>query len=390
MIPAIVVSAFNRPKSLARLLKSLDDADYSVHHGNVKLVISIDFSGKPDTSNFADSFVWRHGEKEVIKHPINLGLRKHILSCGELTQRFGSIILLEDDLYVSSHFYTYTLQSLSFYDNDANIAGISLYTHSYNETTGFPFSPLDDNSDIFFLQIASSWGQAWNAKHWRDFKIWYDKNPIISSSDLIPNDVKIWPESSWKKYFIKYLVDSNKYFVYPKKSLTTNFADAGTHVKSLNNTTYQVPLILEKTNFNFKDFEKSLLKYDAFCELMPDSFKKYLPDFNNYDLTVDLYGSKGFEIIKTNYLLTTKRMRDGYDQNIIRSFGLQMKPMEMNIILQSEGNEIFLIKNSQFPAKQPLKDLIQYEYFFTFTSKQTIKLILTKIFLLLKKRLHLP
>jgi hypothetical protein len=45
----------------------------------------------------------------------------------------------------------------------------------------------------------------------------------------IPAYLQQWGPESWKKHFIHYLVDTGKYFVFPRISLTTNFEDYGTH-----------------------------------------------------------------------------------------------------------------------------------------------------------------
>ena len=133
-----------------------------------------------------------------------MGLRKHILACGDLSVEYGSVILLEDDLYVSPFFYEYTQQALSFYENDDIIAGISLYRQPYEETTYHPFEPLCDNSDVFFLQFPSSLGQAWTKKQWQLFKEYYDKDPDPSAV-AVPRKILHWPKTSWKKFFCSYL-----------------------------------------------------------------------------------------------------------------------------------------------------------------------------------------
>lgn len=127
---------------------------------------------------------------------LNLGLRKHILKCGQLTKRFGSIILFEGELVVSPVFYQYAQQcSLHFRDDD-RIAGISLYNHCESFVASLPFEPLDDGFDNCFLQSASSWGQAWTWSQWELFQNWYDRGHDLDASDLLPASVRKWPEGS--------------------------------------------------------------------------------------------------------------------------------------------------------------------------------------------------
>jgi len=51
--------------------------------------------------------------------------------------------------------------------------------------------------------------------------------------------VNAWPPSSWLKSFSKYLAAENKYFVYPRISLTSNYGDTGIHI-GIPNSLFQV------------------------------------------------------------------------------------------------------------------------------------------------------
>ena len=136
--PIICVVAFDRPNSLQRLLNSLLK---SKNISDTKLIISID-NKAPENYNIveiAKSFSWPFGEMEIIYQEQRLGLKEHILKCGDLSKIYGSVIILEDDLYVSPFFYNYSCQALNYYDNDSNIAGISLYSQPYEEITELPF-----------------------------------------------------------------------------------------------------------------------------------------------------------------------------------------------------------------------------------------------------------
>ncbi len=168
----IVVVAFDRVHSLARILASLDR---SVYPSQVKLIISIDGGGPEEVFELATHFQWRHGEKEIICQPENLGLRAHILKCGHLALKYDGIVLLEDDIYVSAYFYQFMLAAQTRYANDLNISGVALYSPRYSETACLPFMPIEDGYDVFFMQLACSWGQSWLSRQWHDFETWYEK-----------------------------------------------------------------------------------------------------------------------------------------------------------------------------------------------------------------------
>jgi hypothetical protein len=328
----IVVAAYNRPESLRRILNSLGTSYYPFP---VQLYISIDGGGDDKTIEIARDFNWMFGPKEVICHNENMGLRNHILFCGSLALRHDAIIVLEDDLYVSPGFYDYTLQSYDFFQSDARIGGISLYSHSLNETAQLPFLPVMDGSDVFFMQVPSSWGQCWTREQWSGFQNWYGKNGrrTLTIEDGVPQNVANWPDTSWKKYWFQYLIETGKYFVYPRYSLTTNFGDPGVHFhKKL--TFQQVPILLAKRNFFMNHFNDSFARYDAFCEILPEIVNHFVPALAQYSYTVDLYGVKSEQQIKTKYILTSKKC-----SKILFSFGREFKPVEYNIFREIPGEK---------------------------------------------------
>jgi glycosyltransferase involved in cell wall biosynthesis len=329
----IVVAAYNRPDALKRILSSLLA---SIFTNPVELIISID--GGEDNSSVVDlarGFDWTHGSKQIIVSDVNLGLRGHILKCGRISQQYDGIVLLEDDLYVSKYFYQYVQAAQSFYRSEKRVAGIALYSHAYNETAWLPFAPLDDGSDAYFLQIACSWGQSWLSEQWANFEKWYFKNKDMGFSDdcEIPQDVRLWPETSWKKFFIKYLIVEDMYFVYPKRSLSTNFADPGVNHRGTN--LFQVPLLQGDRDYVFPSFQDSIAKYDAYCELDSECMKQLSRDLAEVDLTVDLYGMKNKRDISTEYVLTSQRTDEP-----IKSFGRKLKPHDFNVLEGMPGDII--------------------------------------------------
>jgi len=341
----IVVVAYNRPKALERLLSSLLKADYP---GPVELIISIDMEagnrGKGDeVRGIAADFVWPFGDKKLIFHEENLGLRKHVLACGDLSRDYDGVIILEDDLYVSPEFYHFTLQAFEYYRDDPGIAGISLYSHAYNETAQFPFIPLNDGTDVFFLQYASSWGQFWSRKQWSRFRSWYDQTGSQGiTKTLLPPNIQLWPESSWKKYFIEYLIRNGFYFVYPRVSLTTVFGDEGTNIRLLE-TFLQVPVLSGKRAFIFQKLEASNAVYDTWCEILPDRLKRIWKEAPEEDFDVDLYGMKSKTSVRSEMLISSRQCHAP-----VKSFGREMKPHEGNLINNIPGDYFSFGKNEDF------------------------------------------
>ncbi|MFV8819713.1 glycosyltransferase [Haliea sp. E17] len=356
MAPVIVIIAYNRPDSLKRLLNSMSHAAIPT---GTPLVISVDFSGNDEVPTLAEDFSWPQGEKRVIVHQENLGLRKHVLSCGDFAVEYGSAILLEDDLYISPHFYSYAKTALAFYESEAKIAGVSLYNHQWNETARQKFSALDlTSSSCYLLQIASSWGQCWTAEQWTGFRTWYEQNSVWADEEMIPHNVSQWPETSWKKYFIRYLIANDLYFLYPKKSYSTNFSDVGIHHKE-KHSVLQVPLQMQDQELRLLPFEQIREKYDAFCELSPQTLQELQPTLKQFDLEVDLYGVKPSEKIKRSHLLTSKVCT-----RPVLSFGMELKPHEVNVVMNNPGGEFCVGLREDCLKQNSIAFVEQSRYYF--------------------------
>ncbi len=357
MSPTIIVVTFNRLHSLKRLLKSLISANY-YGFNPVNLIISIDGGGAQDILEYSNDFYWPFGKKEVIFSSINLGLRSHIIKCGDLSNDKGDIIVLEDDCIVGPEYYQFATDALNFYRHSEKIAGISLYSYMINEYAQAPFFPVYDQFDNYFMQVPSSWGQAWTREQWQKFRKYYNSKPIIGASDRLPEDVKNWPESSWKKYFYKYLVEADHYIVYPIQSHTSNFSEIGSHYNYVT-TQLQVPLRLISSNYKFSNLKESINVFDAYFEISPISLLKMGVEIDE-NVGVDFYGIKQLNLFSYNIIITTRPSR-----SVIKSFDSRMFPLFLNIIFKLEGKGInissvndvlvhnletkrLLIKNTQF------------------------------------------
>lgn len=337
----VVIPAFRRPKSLNRLLESLLKANSNSQ--NFSVLVSLDGGYASETLEVAKYYKGKFPEEvfEFYIHKENIGLRNHILWCGNLSNEFGSIIVLEDDLLIDEYFYEYATGAIKFYENESNIAGISLYSQQFNEFENLPFHPTDtDGNGNYFMQIPCSWGQIWTQSQWNEFYRWYKDNQDIDLNSIVqmPLPARHWPISSWKKYFYAYLILSNKYIVYPFRSYTSNCSDqGGFHNKSGINF-LQVPLLnryITSSELKFADFSKSNVKYDSFFELQ---FVKIPHESMEHEssITLDIYASKPLEYLKQfKYALTTRNVI-----NPIHQYPLIFKPIESNLRYQVEDFKI--------------------------------------------------
>lgn len=100
-------------------------------------------------------------ESTILCRDENWGLANSIISgVSSLTDRFGTVIVLEDDLITSPHFLSYMNRALDHYADDRRVMQISGHM--------FPIN-LDLNDDAFFLPMTTSWGWATWRRAWKYF-----------------------------------------------------------------------------------------------------------------------------------------------------------------------------------------------------------------------------
>jgi hypothetical protein len=251
----IALFVYNRPEHTLNCLRSLAQnnlAQYSI------LYIFCD----GPKSNASDEQHQRINEvreivasskwcKEVIikKNEQNIGLRTSIISnVSQVINEHGSIIVIEDDLILSSHFLEFMNEGLCNYEDELNVCQISGFSFQLN------VSSLQEDS--YFLPLTTTWGWAtWN-RVWGniDFE-GKDAREILSNKEIIKkfnldgsfdyysmlqkqlhSDETV---SSWGIMFWLNAFKRNYLTLFPKYSLTTNTGFDGTGAHKANNASEQ-------------------------------------------------------------------------------------------------------------------------------------------------------
>ncbi len=333
--PAIVAVGYNRPDGMKRLLESIGKAKFDVT--DVPLIVSIDESNRSDeVEKVAREFSWEHGTLEIRRFPERQGLRKHIVQCGDYSEKYGAVIILEDDLVVSEDFYSYVCRAHETYGDDERICGVSLYSYGVNVFTHFPFLPLRSLSDVFLGDMVVTWGQSWNQRQWKNFKIWYlaheDKLPELNPK--MPRGISGWTRS-WGRYFASFIVDQGLSYIYPYQARTTCFSDFGEHNKTAVPLTFvQVPLMQGcPTEYKMSPYEQ-LIHYDVFYERVLNE-NDTVCGISGNDICMDLSNMKtiagGKKYVITNSELPYKK---------IASFGMTMRPICLNVLEEIPGDQL--------------------------------------------------
>lgn len=175
----IALFTYNRPHHARQAIESLSRCK---RFKECKLFIYCDGPNLPDqiknviaTRQVVKSFA-KKLDADIIIQEKNIGLAHSIVyGVTDLCNRFGRVIVIEDDLLVSPSFIDYMLQALDRYQDEDNVYQIS----------GFMF-PVDcpKHKDAFFLPFTTTWGWATWDRAWKKFdwnatgyqKIFSDKN----------------------------------------------------------------------------------------------------------------------------------------------------------------------------------------------------------------------
>lgn len=104
---------------------------------------------------------WSHPNKTIIERDRNWGLANSVIAgVTELCERFGQIIVVEDDLVVSPVFLNYLNGALEHFADDSMVMQVSAHM--------FPVE-LDCPTDAVMLPFTTSWGWATWARAWKHF-----------------------------------------------------------------------------------------------------------------------------------------------------------------------------------------------------------------------------
>lgn len=107
----------------------------------------------------------------IFSSSINIGLANSVIKgVTEVVNKYGKVIVLEDDLVCSEYFLEYMNESLNRYEKCDEVMQISAHQ--------FPVQKWGRNNESFFMPFTTSWGWAtWDRawKHFNEEAIGYEK-----------------------------------------------------------------------------------------------------------------------------------------------------------------------------------------------------------------------
>lgn len=158
----IAVFGYNRIEKLKACVAALEKCEFAA---DSELYIFCDgCKGDKDRDKVDVVHQWAKGYSGPFKkathriRPQNAGLAVSIISgVTELMDKYGKVIVVEDDLIVSPYFLRYMNEGLEFYKNNKKIWAMASYGYDLKALKKY-------DHDIYYGYRASSWGWA----SWKD------------------------------------------------------------------------------------------------------------------------------------------------------------------------------------------------------------------------------
>ena len=227
----------------------------------------------------------------IIEREANFGLAKSIIfGVTDIVNKYGKVIVLEDDLLTSKYFLMYMNESLELYKDDLNVASIHGYIY-----------PIENLPNTFFIKGADCWGWATWSRSWKFFeedgqKLLSELNKRKLQKEIDFNNsfnfVKMLKaqikgkNNSWavRWYISAYL--NNMLTLYPGKSYVHNigFGNNSTHC-SENTKKFDIELNQEfnLSRIDVQEDVNSRKKMEAyFLSIKPTIFSRILAKFRNF------------------------------------------------------------------------------------------------------------
>ena len=203
----------------------------------------------------------------IYESKIHNGLAKSIISgVTKIIDKYDKVIVLEDDLILSTNFLCFMNQALTFYEEKKRILSISGYAFQLKY-------PINYNYDVALSLRASSWGWAtwknrwnkidWELKDYSSFR-WNIINHIRFNrggsdlSRLLHRRIK-GSIDSWAIRFVYHQFKNNYLDVFPVTSKVQNngFNSEATHTKYKSKRFETILDVSDQLNFSFIDTMKT-------------------------------------------------------------------------------------------------------------------------------------
>jgi hypothetical protein len=260
MLAPIVLFVYNRPDHTARTLHALQKNSLA---SDSELFIYADAARNNSAKKEVDevrellSNVTGFKKVTVIKQDKNIGLAASIIAgVTEIVNKYGKIIVLEDDLVTSTCFLAFMNSALDFYSDKKNVWHIGGWNY-----------PIDKSglADTFLWRTMNCWGWATWSNRWSHF----EKNTDKLIDTFTAENIKtfnldgyenFWGQviankekkiNTWAIYWYASIFNHNGLCINPTVSFVDNIGLDGSGVHCGANASFSTQLN-ENSNYTFE------------------------------------------------------------------------------------------------------------------------------------------
>ena len=212
----------------------------------------------------------------IIERNENWGLANSIIDgVTEIVNKYGCVIVLEDDLVVGEYFLKFMNNSLNYYEDKKDVWHISGWN--------YPIS-LETSKDVYFYRVMDCWGWATWSDRWKNF----EKNTgflinSMSSEDIyrfnLDGCTELWRQvelnksgriDTWAIFWYATIFNHNGLCLNPVKSYVMNIGNDGTGVHCAKSSQYgDITLNSNKESV----FERDIIENDLIVSQVKKFFK---------------------------------------------------------------------------------------------------------------------
>lgn len=279
----IVLFAYNRPIHIKKVLDALamnieakDSLLYIYCDGakeNVSEVTSQKIIETRTIVNLENRFL-----KVIIKeHKKNKGLANSIIDgVTEIVNKYGTIIVLEDDIVPSQGFLKYMNDALNLYFNEPQVGCIHAWNYDLNVSSY--------TESTFFLKGADCWGWATWKRAWDEFnpdgkelletleskklEFEFNRKNTHSFIEMLKNQIE-GKNDSWAIRWHASLFLKNMYCLHPSRPIVKNIGLDNTGVHCGISNLKQVPT--NSIEINKIPIQESDWFFEAYTEFLKES-----------------------------------------------------------------------------------------------------------------------
>ena len=246
----VVVFVYNRPDCARRTLEALKNCFLAK---DSELFIYSD-AAKDDKSDILVKEVRKvissvDGFKHItiIERNKNFGLSASIITgVTEIVQKYGKVIVVEDDLIVNPNFLAFMNEGLKKYESNKQVMSVTAYSYTNKFARKL--------NDTYFLPISSSWTWGTWKDRWDQFDINAEGWEILKTDHALRRKFIFYKGSGYYSMLLKQMeektIDSwairwywtifrkNGLTLYPKMTLVNNegYENNGVHCRGANDS----------------------------------------------------------------------------------------------------------------------------------------------------------